>query len=297
MNILVFISIYMFVFVVIVFKDITPENHYLRAIEDKTRLVQTIKGQKILLIGDSNLPFGIDSKLIEDSTGYNVVNTGLFAGMGLQFYLNQFKENIKANDLVIISVGYNQFTDRFYGSKKLAFVLKTYPHYLKYISDYAQIKNILKGFLNIPLSYIKKTTFKFEPGAGKYSSDNFNHYGDYIDNLSQNSTFKGTTKSIKLEINKKAIPAINSFSQYIESKGAKCYFSFSPLPKSLYQINRTEFDMYEKQIQAQLSVPILGELHNYVFEDSLFYDSKLHLNNIGKNKRTVIFIKKLKEHI
>ncbi|HPG73671.1 MAG TPA: hypothetical protein PLM49_05215, partial [Bacteroidales bacterium] len=61
------------------------------AIIDKHKRIDSIKSPKIIFAGGSNLPFGIDSKMIQDSLHTPVVNLGLHAGLGLDFMLNELQ--------------------------------------------------------------------------------------------------------------------------------------------------------------------------------------------------------------
>ena len=60
------------------------DDNYLAAVLEKDRLIRSTPSPKIVLVGGSNLAFGIDSKKIEDSLGLRVVNMGLYAKLGLQ---------------------------------------------------------------------------------------------------------------------------------------------------------------------------------------------------------------------
>ena len=53
------------------------EGNYQAATQDKVRLLKQTKGPKIVLIGNSNLAFGIDSAQIEQAFGMPVVNMGV----------------------------------------------------------------------------------------------------------------------------------------------------------------------------------------------------------------------------
>jgi len=82
------------------------------AVLQKDRLIRTTPSPKIILVGGSNLAFGIDSRLLQDSLHVNVVNMGLYAKLGLRYMLAQVKPYIRAGDIVIVVPEYDQF----YGS-------------------------------------------------------------------------------------------------------------------------------------------------------------------------------------
>ncbi|HVD61344.1 MAG TPA: hypothetical protein VNC11_10775, partial [Gemmatimonadaceae bacterium] len=65
------------------------DNNYLAAVLEKDRLIRNTPSPKVILVGGSNLAFGIDSKLMQDSLGLRVVNMGLYAKLGLRYMLAQ----------------------------------------------------------------------------------------------------------------------------------------------------------------------------------------------------------------
>src|SRR6185503_7764309 len=49
---------------------------------------------RIILIGGSNLLFGIDSPMIEQQTRYHPVNMGLVGGLRLDYIINEIKDDL-----------------------------------------------------------------------------------------------------------------------------------------------------------------------------------------------------------
>ena len=64
-------------------------NSYFAAAIDKERLLAVTRAPRLLLVGGSNLAFGIDSEQIETITGLAVLNLGLHANVGLRLMLRQ----------------------------------------------------------------------------------------------------------------------------------------------------------------------------------------------------------------
>ena len=63
-------------------------NNYQASVIDKIQRLESIKEPKIILVGNSNVAFGINSKMIEDALGMPVVNLGLHGAMGNTFHEN-----------------------------------------------------------------------------------------------------------------------------------------------------------------------------------------------------------------
>lgn len=68
----------------------------------KNTLASKIQGKKIIIASGSNCLFGIDSKLLEEITGYKVANLACHAGLDLGLLYLQIKEIIKPGDIVVM---------------------------------------------------------------------------------------------------------------------------------------------------------------------------------------------------
>lgn len=64
--------------------------------------MENIDGPKIVLVGDSNLAFGINSEDIEDAFNMPVVNMGLHGGLGSIFSERMARINVDEGDIYII---------------------------------------------------------------------------------------------------------------------------------------------------------------------------------------------------
>src|SRR6476661_8416978 len=89
------------------------DNDYIAAVLEKDRLIRNTPSPKIILVGGSNLAFGVDSKLLQDSLRLPVVNMGLYAKLGLRYMLAQVKPYIRAGDIVVVVPEYDQFYGQF----------------------------------------------------------------------------------------------------------------------------------------------------------------------------------------
>ena len=79
-------------------KPIEESLHY--SIIDKTELLKNTPGPRIILVGGSNLCFGIDSKEIEKQTGYRVINAAIQGSYGMRFDISHIREYVKKGSFV-----------------------------------------------------------------------------------------------------------------------------------------------------------------------------------------------------
>lgn len=272
----------------------TPgENHYMRALEDKHERLGSTKGSKILLIGDSNLAFGIVSEDIEKETRMQVVNLGLNGGLGLLFSINQVKEFVNAGDIVIISPVYKQTGKYFYGSSALNYAIQCNFIFLKYINSPHQIKKLIIQN-KTPEALMMQLSNKNE---NKLNRAGFNKYGDYIAHYKDTPTFKieSALKNIKpyYEIFDDVVNKVNHFIKEAERKEAKVLYSYSPIPKSFYKRDETKIYEYHQELSKKINCDIIGTPSDYIFNDTLFFNTEDHLVYEGAKKRTQILIEQI----
>ncbi len=82
------------------------DKDYLLASVQKQERLKHLKSPRLILVGCSNLAFGVDSKLLQQKTGYQVVNMGLHQELGHAYMLAEVQSQLKKGDVVIISWAY-----------------------------------------------------------------------------------------------------------------------------------------------------------------------------------------------
>lgn len=95
----ILLSIFLFI------NAIIPQYIYIysSSLLDKVERLEMIDEPKIVLIGNSNLVFGIDSGQLEQAFAMPVVNMGLHSGLGNSFHEQFIKGNINKGDIIIIA--------------------------------------------------------------------------------------------------------------------------------------------------------------------------------------------------
>ena len=76
------------------------EDGYCASLIDKAARLESINDPKIILVGNSNLSFGMDSRRVQEALNMPVVNLGLHGGLGNAFHEDIAKLNINSGDIV-----------------------------------------------------------------------------------------------------------------------------------------------------------------------------------------------------
>lgn len=270
------------------------EGSYNSSLIDKVDRLESIDGAKLVLIGNSNLPFGINSADIEEAMCMPVVNMGLHGGLGNAFHENMAKLNVTEGDIyVICHSSYN--TEKAISDPVLAWTTIENHYKLWKILKWKDFKTMTENF---PV-YLKKCLDLYISGKGNedngsvYSRSAFNKYGDIsIDRYGSEYTFDSVV-SIP-DISKGDINRINELNKYLNDRGANLLIAGYPIGNGELTVDAKEFIAFQEQLKQQLDCDIISNYVDYMFDYGYFYNTNLHLNTYGVEIRTKQLISDLK---
>ena len=265
-----------------------PDNS-LFASHDKHQRLESLSSPKIVLVGGSNLPFGIKSEMIEEAMGLPVVNMGLHAGLGMNFILSEVEEDIHKGDVVVVSLEYHHFlsSTMYNGEDVLAALLfdvnRNCISCVKFGQWMAMIPNIC---LYASKKLINISSPKVDDFEDLFTRESFNEYGDEVAHYGLASTVhSGDKPELSKSVYKKSIKRLVEFCDFVESKGATFVLVACPYPESQYILDEEAIGHIEEELlSAGLSFSIKPQ--DCVFPDSLMFNSFFHLSGFGAKVRT-----------
>jgi hypothetical protein len=279
--------------------DVISKYNLLAALPDKHKLLNSIKAQKMILLGGSNVSFGINSKVLENKFQKPTVNMGIHAGIGLRYMINDIKLYLKKGDLIILIPEYEHFyTDNFYGDVELASIIfdiepqsknllnrKQWIHLLKYLPTFSAKK--IKNF--IPTLIRDKNV-----DIDIYHRKSFNEYGDaYLHWTLPNQNYihapllKGDEK-----VNEEVISFLKEFKLFVNQKGARLLIFPPVIDNTSFNNKKTIITKIAKELKNN-DIAFECEPISFCYNDSLFFNSYYHLNKFGVDKRTLQLLKDL----
>jgi hypothetical protein len=286
------------------------DDNYLAAVLEKDRLIRTTPSPKIILVGGSNLAFGIDSRMMEDSLHMRVVNMGLYAKLGLRYMLAQVKPYIKRDDIVVIVPEYDQFYGNFSeGDNTLNTALLYAPadRIGDFVKSYSvidvvlrpRVENVRRSFFQATASAFGVKNKYFPPDTNPvYNRHSFNQYGDVVSHLGKKSMNPDSIFVKELpppkDFNKRTLSELNEIGDAARERGAHAYFLFPSYIDRSYKINVAAIDWLKARLSKGMNVPILGSPADFVYPSSWFFDTRFHLNGIGRGPRTAKMIEILR---
>ncbi len=266
---------------------------YNSSLIDKVKRLESVESPKIVLLGDSNLTFGINSSMIEDELGMPVVNMGLHKGAGNPFHEEMSKLNVQKNDIYIIChTTYSD--DDTLGELYTWISIENHFH----LWEILRAKDIIPMMKAFPC-YLKRCLNLYASGTGNiddgtmYSRSAFNEYGDIT--LSREKTeYEFTEKIIPASINDITIHRINKLNQYLEQRGATLLVAGYPIGNGELTANANEFIEFQRTLSEQLDCAVISNYVDYMLNYSYFYDTAFHLTSEGADIRTRQLISDIK---
>ncbi len=268
------------------------DQTFLGELKDKHARLSSVKGEKIVLIGGSNLAFGLDSEKLEEYVGMPVVNYGLYATIGTKAMLDMSRPYIKNGDIVVICPETDKQTySLYYNAHSMWQALDCDLSMLKDVgfSNLGKLIAVLPEFAAEKRSFIKKHT-KPAP-TGIYAKDSFNQYGDIAVERPYNNMPTNYDVSMPVSLttdllDKEFINYVNDYAAQCKRRGAKVYFSFSPINvDSIVSTEEQKNEFYET-LKEELDFALLSDIDNYILDSAYFYDTNFHLNSCGALQRT-----------
>ena len=284
-------------------------DSYASSLAFKETLLRDTPSPRMIIIGGSGASSSIDSEKMLKATGYNPVNMGLYAGLGMRFVFNQIRDEIRNGDIVLFAPEYELLQQPSYGDGHLLLEMLhenqtklpevIYPHSLVVIA------RALPGWLQlqvreIGLSIIKK----FSPREKTfveilYGMENINMYGDLDTSIVSDvhltpEDIMKDTYFVRPHIDTTNLALLKDFAVNASAQGVKIFVVLPAVPRTLEKYNIDAVtSQYRELVDTMGTEYIIGTPGYFVFPDEQFLDSLGHLTATGKAVRTDKILKLL----
>ncbi|MBR5528638.1 MAG: hypothetical protein IKV97_06495 [Clostridia bacterium] len=276
--------------------EIPPQydGTFLGEFAEKHERLKSTDDPKIILIGGSNLAFGVDSEKLAEYVGMPVVNYGLYASLGTKALLDMSEPHIKEGDIVVICPETNAQTYSLYYNGESMWQALDGDMSMIYdagIDNFPKLVSTLPDFAGAKNSFYKSGN---KPKAsGIYSKDSFNEYGDISVERKYNEmpgNYDSTTLiNISTEIIEDGfVDYLNDYAAKAERRGAQVFFSFSPMNASAVVSTKEQKREFYMTLGESLDFPIISDIDKYILSPAYFYDTNFHLNTRGAQLRTAL---------
>ncbi len=280
------------------------DSYYAQLPELYHRLTDS-PGKRIVLVGGSNVAFGVDVGLLEHLLAqygyeYTVCPFGLYAAVGASAMLELSQDQLREGDVVVLAVEPTDETlSTYFGASAFWKCAEEAPELLTAVSPahQAALAGNYIGFLQERASICRSGSFPQAEGA--YARSSFDEDGNMIFYRAGNIMALGWDTGAPVDLAAVSIsPAfvrqVNDYCAAARAQGAEVYLSFSPVNRSALEGDTEEGTAaYFRACLDAFDCPAISDPNRYILDSGWFYDSNFHLNSDGAVLRTCLMAEDL----
>jgi hypothetical protein len=285
---------------------IPEKNDYSLGIELKHRRLAQFDTRKIVLVGGSNLPYGVDSKMLQRETGCPVVNMGMNGYFGVRYMLEEVKARINPSDIVVLSFEYDNLYKSVDGTPTSHFaIIKAYPTVFTYLSTEQKLKTIaaipaiaqtkVMRLISELIDAVKRPltgkSYRAEGPADMNvieSLKSFTPEGDIVGHLGVVWPYsreeavvpKGAT------IVPEMAALMHGFAEEMQKRGVPVVVSYTPFMREAYDKLKGDLARFDTMIKSSPPLIAPSPPSAFAYDEDLFFDTVYHLNERGRPLRT-----------
>lgn len=274
---------------------------FMGELKSKYERLKETSGKRIVLVGGSGLAFDCDSALMDDFfPSYEIVNFGMYAGLGTKAVMDLSENYIHEGDIVILSPeqGEQTFSDYFNGE----YMWQAADGAFGMLRD-LKSENFDAMLGNFPRFALEKLNYVMKGQKPQtdsiYQKKSFNTYGDIeLDTCRENILPNGYDVNQKVRFTEDVVQPefmdyMNDWAKRLEKKGAVVWYRYCPVNKLSVE-DMDDLAAYDVFLRQKLDFPVIGNPENSLMEAEWFFDTNFHLNQPGKEVNTVQLIRDMK---
>lgn len=276
-------------------------NAFHAALVDKYHRLTETKGQKLIFVGGSSLPFGLRCELIEQELGYAPVDFGLYASLGTRVMTELSLDGVAREDVVVLAPELNAQTfSEYFNAEALWEALNEDRRMIRALSRDEKTSMAYNYFAFLWNKWSVRNAEGVAEGE-LYARSSFNEYGDLSFPREGNMMPGGYDKSQPVTLSELYDEAffadMAAWVKAVRARGAEVYFAFSPTNAAAVRFTPEEAAAFEAYAAEKLGCTVLGSIADATYEPGYFYDTNFHLNDAGAILHTVRLIGLLKEQL
>lgn len=274
---------------------------FMGELKSKYERLKETSGKRIVLVGGSGVAFDCDSALMDDFfPSYEIVNFGMYAGLGTKAVMDLSENYIHEGDIVILSPeqGEQTFSDYFNGE----YMWQAADGAFGMLRD-LKSENFEAMLGNFPRFALEKLNYVIKGQKPQtdstYQKKSFNTYGDIeLDTCRENILPNGYDVNQKVRFTEDVVQPefmdyMNDWAKRLEKKGAVVWYRYCPVNKLSVE-DMDDLAAYDVFLRQKLDFPVIGNPENSLMEAEWFFDTNFHLNQPGKEVNTVQLIRDMK---
>ena len=274
---------------------------FMGELKSKYERLKETPGKRIILVGGSGVAFDCDSEMMDKFfSSYEIVNFGMYAGLGTKAVMDLSEAYIHKGDLVILSPEQsNQTLSDYFNGEYMWQAADGAFGMLRHIKS-ENFETMLGNFPKFALEKLKYVLKGQNPSTDSiYQKKSFNAYGDIaLDTCRENILTGGYDVNQKVRFTEDVVQQeflgyMNAWAERLEKKGATVWYRYCPVNELAVE-EADNLAAYDAFLRQKLDFPVIGNPENSLMEAEWFFDTNFHLNQAGKEVNTVQLIRDIK---
>lgn len=297
-----------------IFAFVPDGNDYAQAsVLKHARLANTL-GRRIVLVGGSNLAFGVDSTILERATGCQVVNMGMNGYLGVKFMLEEIAPYLRPSDIVVTAFEHDNYHKSVRGTPAdLLMIVKARPASF-FRLDLSQRLEVIKAIPYVAQRKVFRLTNDslrtvflqvYDPQVlTELDLDNiesvsgFTKHGDLVSHLGIQWPYgiEDGADITRLPRDADVIPLLQRFTLEFQARGIHMLVSHTSVMKEYYARHQRTIDETYAIMRKSPPLVVLSPPAAYVYDEDLFFDTVYHLNARGRKLRSERLARDILQH-
>jgi hypothetical protein len=271
------------------------------ALNAKFEILDSTPSPRVVLVGGSNVWYGIDSPMLEHELGQPAINMGICAPTTLEFQLAITESRLRKGDVVVISPEYHSWWLRYSDRPDNDLILQIIENTPEVVFDidWDQMKTILDRLLLGRVGYmLRESVASALNRDGPSPERNFmNGRGDFI--IHRRRPWPGGFPQRPLrripeeDRIRRTVGVVNRFHASCMDRGVQVFLSYPPLPEEYFAASADVIAFLRERIEPTVTVPFIDEPSMMTQPAERFYDSPYHPMFEGTLERTGVLARSL----
>lgn len=246
--------------------------------------LEKLHSPKVVVMGDSSVPFSLNAPLMKKLLGMPVQTLGIHSGTGMEYILSLSKCNIHKGDIMVVELEPSG-EDTFSPSVILTACENNFSMYRYFsVNDWKKVISYYPSYLIKKVKYSMNIRDAQIPAYDGHSFSRDGNYNYYRKNCTLPRRLTGPDE--KTEFSKKGYTAelisyLNSYNRYCRERGATFLVSFPPfLNESLVSSGKDIKDL-QNYLSRRLEAPVITKVTDRELSRMYIYNNVAHCNSAG----------------
>lgn len=289
-----FFIAYPVAFFMILSRPTNTEINLERLWQYKENIAHSISQPKIVFAAGSSVLHGIDTERISRELHIPTVNMGTYAAT-TTYFMDRIKLSLRSGDILVLPIEYSIYTHRYMSDMGTGFIISQHKDFFYDQSIAWQIGTVYNLGINNIL-HIAKMVFISDDIELNCPNDRMNTNGDVnIIRVKKKDVPIPVSAFDNMEIEPYNIHKLEELISYCSQNNIKVYATWPPFlcPNGEFDGNdRVQIESL-KRFYSDHNVEIIGNYTDFLYKQEDMFDTKYHLNDIGRDKYTTKLIEYL----